>query len=116
MVILKNLSIYYRLKASTLLETLVATVLIVVVFMVASIILNNLFSNSIKNNTRTINAHLNELQYLFETSKLDLPYYDDFNTWRISLNKIIENEQNLVVIEAVNTLTNKIITKEIVKE
>lgn len=116
MVVLKNLNLGYRLKASTLMETLVATVLIVVVFMVASMILNNLFSNSIKNNTRNINAHLNELQYLFENEKLVLPYYDYFNTWEVSLKKLKENEQNLLIIEAINTSTNKTITKETIED
>ena len=59
MVILK------KIKASTLMETLVASVLIVVVFMISSMILNNLFSNTIKSNTRAIEAHINELQYLY---------------------------------------------------
>ena len=35
-----------KIKASTLMETLVATVLIIVVFMAASMILNNMFLNA----------------------------------------------------------------------
>ncbi|WP_298341166.1 hypothetical protein [uncultured Algibacter sp.] len=97
-------------------ETLVATVLIVVVFMVASMILNNLFSNTTKKNTRNINAHLNELEYLFKNDKLTLPYYDGFNTWEVSLKKIKENDQSIVITEAINTITNKIITKETIEE
>tara|TARA_R110002096_G_scaffold421590_2_gene627447 strand:+ start:825 stop:1175 length:351 start_codon:yes stop_codon:yes gene_type:complete len=116
MVVLKNLNLDYRVKASTLMETLVATVLIVVVFMVASMILNNLFSNAIKHSTRSVNAHLNELQYLFENDKLSLPYYDDFNAWEISLQRLKVNEQSLVIIDAVNTTTNKTIRKETIEE
>ncbi len=48
-----------KIKAFTLMETLVATVLIVIVFMISSMLLNNLFYNSIKDNTIAIDAHLN---------------------------------------------------------
>ena len=60
MVVLKS---KYKIKGSTLMETLVATVVIVIIFMMASLILNNLFSNTIKNNTQSIDSYLNELQY-----------------------------------------------------
>jgi hypothetical protein len=75
MVILK------KIKASTLMETLVATVLIIIVFIIASMILNNLFFNTIKNNTTQIDAHLNELQYLYINEKL---FMDCFNRYYFS--------------------------------
>lgn len=102
-----------KIKASTLMETLVATVLIVVVFMMSSMILNNLFSNTIKNNTRTIDAYLNELQYLYKYEKLEVPYQEAFNKWQISIWLYKENGSNTVVFEASNNNTNKTITKTI---
>jgi len=101
MVILK------KIKASTLMETLVATVLIVAIFMIASMILNNLFSKTIENNTRSIDAHLNELHYLYLNEKLKIPFYEDFESWDIS----IENNTETIVFEALNTKTNKTILK-----
>ncbi|MCF6318180.1 MAG: hypothetical protein L3J83_02710 [Proteobacteria bacterium] len=100
-----------KIKASTLMETLVATVLIVVVFMISSMILNNLFSNSIKNNTRAIDAHLNELQYRYQNEKLMLPYQDDFKAWKVSIESFKENGQTTVLFEALNTNTNKTLEK-----
>ncbi|WP_298899795.1 hypothetical protein [uncultured Psychroserpens sp.] len=87
-------------------ETLVATILIIVIFMVASMILNNLFSNSIKNNTRQITAHLNELEYLHYNEKLSLPYQDDYEDWTISVTTEKEQHQNIVLFSAFNAATN----------
>ena len=110
MVILK------KIKASTLMETLVATVLIVVVFMISSMILNNIFSNSIKSNTREIDTYLNELEYLYKNEKLKLPYYDDFGDWKISIVTINTNSYKSVEFEAQNTITNKAKTKVIIED
>lgn len=104
MVILK------KVRASTLMETLVASVLIVVVFMISSMILNNLFSNVIKNDTRAIDGYLNELQYLYRHHKLTVPYQDDFNHWHVSIMSHKEKEADRVVFEALNN-NNKKITK-----
>ncbi len=109
MVILK------KIKASTLMETLVATVLIVIIFMISSLILNNLFSNSIKNNTRDIESHLSELQYLYENDKLEIPYNEDFKEWQILVVNYKENNILIVEFEATNRNTSKIILKEIIE-
>ncbi len=103
-----------KVKASTLMETLVATVLIVVVFMIASMILNNLFSNTIKNNTRVIDTHFSELEYLYRNDKLKLPYHDDYKLWRITVETHLKNVELLVLFEAINTESKQLITKEII--
>jgi predicted PurR-regulated permease PerM len=112
MAILKKLHLDYRVKASTLMETLVATVLIVIIFMSASMILNNIFSNSIKNNTRDIDTYLSELQYLEENNKLQLPYQEEFGKWQISIVEYKENDKRIIEFEASNLATNKTITIE----
>ncbi len=111
---LEHLNLDYRVRASTLMETLVATVLIVVVFMMASMILNNLFSNSIKSNTRDVEAYLSELNYLYLNDKLSLPYYDDYKQWEISIVADKNNTQNIILFEAKNSKTNQNILKEII--
>jgi len=98
-----------KIKASTLMETLVATVLIVVIFMLASMILNNLFSNTIKNNTRVVEAHLNELQYLHKNNKLELPYQLELDKWNVNVTTFKESTFNYIEFEAVNSETNKTI-------
>lgn len=103
MVILK------KIKGSTLMETLVATVLIVIVFMLASMILNTMFSSSIKNNTRSIEAKLSELQYLELNNQLEIPYQDTYDNWNISVGKYQENSKTIVEFEASNKETRKTI-------
>jgi type II secretory pathway component PulJ len=99
----------YRVKGSTLMETLVATVLIVLILMLASMILNNLFSNTIKNNTQAINNHLNELQYLQQHEQLLLPYADSYKNWDVTVERYKEDNKTLIEFEAINTKTNKTI-------
>ncbi len=74
-----------RIKGSTLMETLVASVLIVIVFMLAGMVLNNVFRNSFKNDTRAIEAHLNELQYLHKNKQLELPHQEVFDKWVVNI-------------------------------
>lgn len=100
----------YRLKGSTLMETLVATVLIVLIFMLASMILNSLFSNTIKNNTKAIDNDLNELQYLQQHEQLLIPYAETHDNWNITIERFKEDDQTLLEFEAINTKTNKTIT------
>ena len=101
-----------KIKASTLMETLVATVLVVIIFLVSSMILNNIFSNTIKNNTRAIKAHLNELQYLHKNDRLQLPVQEEFGEWRINVTEFSENNKIKIELEAINSVTNKTITIE----
>ena len=102
-----------KIKGSTLIETLIATVLIMVIFVVASMILNNLFSSSIKNNTRAITAKLNEIEYLCANDKIQLPFYDDYEHWEISVERIFDSKQ--IRIKADNSETGKQIENEIFK-
>lgn len=94
-------------------ETLVASVLTVIVFMIASMILNNLFSNTIKSNTRHIDAHLNELIYMYKNGKLSTPYYDDFNAWEIEIELLKEQQEQKVLFEATQRETHQTISKQI---
>lgn len=110
MAVLKKLNLKYRLKGSTLMETLVATVLIVLIFVMASMILNNLFSNTIRNSTQAIDNHLNELQYLHQYEQLRLPYSETYQNWEISVDRYKENNQFYIEFEALNPKTDKTIT------
>ncbi len=99
-----------KIKASTLMETLVASVLIVIVFMLASMILNNIFSNTIKGNTKAIEAHLNELQYLQLHNQLQLPYSDTFQKWDITIERYLENENLFIEYHAIDKENKKTIS------
>ena len=97
-----------KLKASTLVETLVGTVIIVVIFAIASMTLNSVFKNTMKNNTLQIDNHLYKLQYLHQNNKLIVPYQEEFGNWEIEINKKQKDTPNQIEIQATNKLTNKI--------
>ncbi len=99
-----------KIKASTLMETLVASVLIVLVFMISSMILNNLFSNSVKNDTRAIDTYLSELHYKYINGHIKLPYHDDYTPWQIS---IVEHKSSASEVEfkAIHNNTGIIVYK-----
>lgn len=100
-----------KIKGSTLMETLVATTIIVIIFMLASIIMNNLFSRRVKYNTSEVEAYLNELQYQYQNDLLVLPYDDTYKHWDIEIEKLTENNQSKITIEAVNKNIKKTLSK-----
>lgn len=102
-----------RVKASTLMETLVATVLIVVIFMVSSMLMNTMVSDKIKQNTEVAVERLNALEYQFKNNGLALPYYEDFESWEIMVAREKIENTFIVIIEAKNPYTNKVVTNYI---
>nr|WP_286942904.1 hypothetical protein [Allomuricauda sp.] len=78
-----------KLRASTLMETLVATVLIVVIFMVSSMVLNNLFATSIALNENRVRQELMRLQYRHQNKQLKLPYYAELEDWEVQVSEVI---------------------------
>ena len=100
-----------KIKASTLMETLLATVLVVVIFLLASMILNNLVSNTIQSNTQAIDTHLIELHYKQQHQQLRVPYAENFQNWSISVKRIEEQNTPLIVFEATNLDRHKTIRK-----
>jgi len=74
-----------RIKASTLMETMVATVLIVVIFMISSLILNNLFIVQAQKNHSALDNHLQKLEYLYGNGKVGTPYNEHWRDWEINI-------------------------------
>ncbi|TAI48501.1 hypothetical protein [Flagellimonas allohymeniacidonis] len=85
-----------KIKASTLMETMVATVLIVVVFMIASLVMNTLMAAQVKSNLSPIKEHLQQLEYACMNKQLTVPYYEEWKGWEIALTQ----EGAMILIEA----------------
>ncbi|MCX2680347.1 hypothetical protein OOZ15_10380 [Galbibacter sp. EGI 63066] len=105
-----------KVKASTLMETMVATVLIVVVFMVSSLILNNLFTNFANNNTRDVQTYIDQTEYKIVKKGIKMPYYEEFKDWDIEADKLLVSGDSILVIRAVNTKSEKQILKQSIIE
>lgn len=112
MVVLKQFK-NIRLKASTLVETLVASVIIIVIFTIASLTLNNIFSSNIKGNLNNVENHLNKLEYLYHNNKIKYPYQEDFEDWDIQLVSSKENEVSYIFFKATRSNSKKIIYRKI---
>ena len=103
-----------RIRASTLMESLVATVLIVIIFMVSSMLLNNVLTGKIRQNTELVEERLNALEYQFNNKGFDLPYFEDFESWEITISKEKKEDSSLVILEAQNATSNIIVTNYII--
>lgn len=101
-----------KLRASTIIETLVASVIIILIFTVASLTLNNIFKGAIEKDLAKIENHLVKLSYLEQNEIIVAPYYEDFNEWEINLYK--ENETSFVIVEATNKKNKKHIRKQFI--
>ncbi len=97
-------------------ETLVATVLIVVIFMISSMIMNNLLANNIKQNTELAEERLNALEYQVLNKGIKLPYYEDFESWEISIFEQKQGQYSLVTLEAEHTVTKATVTNYMTSE
>ncbi|ALM08810.1 hypothetical protein SB49_14155 [Sediminicola sp. YIK13] len=96
-----------KIKASTLMETMVATVLIVVIFMIASMLLNSLFRSSIIGNTQALQERMVALEYQYKNGLIAVPHYEEWNTWEINIRKGDEEEFGYIVFKAIENETQK---------
>lgn len=109
------MAVLKKMRASTLMETLVATVLIVVVFMMASMTLNSLFANTIAQNDDEIRQELLYLQYQYEHRRLSLPYYSEMGPWSIAVVQV-NSVSDVVTFSAVHGTSEKKVSYNIGKE
>lgn len=105
-----------KIKASTLMETLVATVLIVIVFMIASMVLNSMVSGNMGQHTELAEERLHALEYQYKNQGIRLPYYEDYESWEISITQQQIGNSMLVLLEAENPMTKKTVVNYITHE
>lgn len=80
-----NNRIAFKLRASTIVETLIASLIIIIIFTIASLTLNNVFKATIKKDTTLIHYRLNKLNYLIQNNNLPIPYFEEYEEWNISI-------------------------------
>jgi Tfp pilus assembly protein PilV len=105
MVILK------KVKSATLIETLIASVLIVVVFLMASLVINNIFFNTFYQKKGQATTRLDELEYQYIHSVIQLPYNEELENWYIEIIHLKTN--NLIEFKAQNKITKKEIIRKL---
>jgi len=99
-----------KVKAATLMETMVATVLIVVIFMMASMLLNSIFTTHLSGDTQAITEKMHQLAYQFHTKKMSLPYAEEWQAWEIYMEKETVQGNPYVVLVATHQKSGKTLT------
>lgn len=92
-----------KIKAATLVETLVASVIIVIVFLIASMSLNNVFKGMVTSDGSALENRIEELRYFVANDALKLPFYEEMDRWDIS----IESHQSTTVLTYLNKSNSK---------
>lgn len=105
-----------KIKASSLMETLVATVLIVIIFMISSMVLNNIVASNIRQNTERIEERMNRLVYEYSKQAYQLPHQVIYEPWEISIFSDKNENSSVVVFEALNRDTKRVLTQRMIHE
>ncbi len=77
-----------KIKAATLVETLVASAILVIIFLIASLSINNVFKNTVANNDFELNNRIKEITYQAKNKKVNIPYLEETQRWKITLEHI----------------------------
>lgn len=110
----KNLLV--KLKASSLIETIVATILIMIVFGIALTSITNILENTVKNSTNEIDSKLNKLVYQYEYGLVKVPDMIEAESWNIETKKVSEGELKFIVFKAVNNQSQKVRMKKLLEK
>ena len=105
-----------KIKSATLVEALVATILIVIIFVIASLVLNNLVLNTLSRKTHQIEYRLNELEYDLQNQVIKLPYEEEYEGWKIAIQKEKIESNECLSIVASNKKTNKEVIRKRIHE
>ena len=105
-----------KIKSATLVEALVATILIVIIFVIASLVLNNLVLNTLSKNIHQIEYRLNELEYDLQNQVIKLPYEEEYEGWKIAIQKENVQSNEWLNILATNIKTNKEVLRKRIHE
>ncbi|MDT7831227.1 hypothetical protein RQM59_02490 [Flavobacteriaceae bacterium S356] len=105
----------YRIKASSLVETIVATIIITIVFTIATVSVTRILKQSVDNSTHFIDTELQKLTYLQRNGLLKVPDVFEKGTWDIATKRITEQDISFIVFTAKNRQNQKTRIKKIVE-
>jgi len=105
-----------KIKASTLMETLVATSIIIIVFAVASLVLNNTFRNMVYNDTFGVQNRMEELHYLYDNNQIELPYYEQYQQFEITIDRELQGTVSHIEVQAKNSVNSKTLLIDYIDE
>lgn len=110
-----TLTRHLKVKASSLVETIVATIIITIVFAIATISVTRVLKQSVDSSTHFIDTELQKLTYLQMHGQLKVPDIFEKGAWDITSKRVTENEVSYIVFTAKNKETNKTRVKKVVE-
>lgn len=105
----------YKIKASSLVETIVATIIITIVFTIATVSVTRILKQSVDSSTHRIDTELQKLIYLQMHGQLKVPDIFEKGLWNIETKRVIEKDVSFIVFTAKNKESNKTRVKKIVE-
>ena len=96
-----------KLRAASLLETLIASVIVLIAFAIGSLSFNNAFKSVVKNNRSPFENRVRELKYQAKYNTIEIPFYEETHVWEIA----IEKRESKLLLQAVYLPTEKQIIK-----
>ena len=104
-----------KIKASSLMETMVATVLIVIIFMVASLVMNSLVvAKSKAGDSQRIREHLKKLEYQYLNQQIETPHAEQWENWEITVLEDERQDVRTIELKALEELSNKQVTSYLI--
>jgi len=105
----------YKIKASSLVETIVATIIITIVFTIATVSVTRILKQSVDSSTHFIDTELQKLTYLQMHGQLKVPDVFEKGSWDIEAKRVIERDVSFIVFTANNKANSKTRVKKIVE-
>lgn len=98
-----------KLKASSLVETIVSSIIILVVFTIALMILRNVFQFHTTSDRQVLKNKLNEIEYQSHIGDLKFPYFEEYRSYNIRVELEEINGQTEILLIAEDRDTGEII-------
>ena len=105
----------YKIKASSLVETIVATIIITIVFTIATVSVTRILKQSVDSSTHFIDTELQKLTYLQRNGQLKVPDVFEKGVWDITTKRVTEQDISFIVFTAKNKQNQKTRIKKIVE-
>lgn len=77
-----------KIKAGTLVETIVASVLLVLIFGIASMVVSNVLKSNLLHNRLMVLYEIEKLEYRYLNDDLVLPYTESFQFFEVEVSEI----------------------------
>lgn len=106
------MAVLIKVKAGTLIETIVASVLLVLVFAIGSLVVSNVLKSTINQDRTSIIYELEKLEYRYLHDDLEVPYAERFQSFEIQVSEL----EGAVVFEAYELIEHRLLVEMSLKK